>query len=641
MSWIEDLYETYECCAGREPDGKQKLMPISHTTQQAQIEIVLDGGGEFRRARVLEKDEGTTLIPCTEDSGGRAGSKPVNHPLCDKLQYVAGDFLKYGGEVTSGFTARPDQPHEMFLQSLRDWAHSDCGHPKLNAILRYVERSRIVGDLIAASVLPVDDTGRLLKRWIGDKNEAPPIFKVLQNAQAPEEAFIRWQVEAIDDRVTATWLDQDLISAWVAYYQRRQTGQGTCMVTGEEMSLAVQHPSKLRHAGDKAKLISSNDTSGYTFRGKFLEAGQALTVGFIVTQKAHNALRWLIERQSYRNGDQVVVSWALTGSPVPHPLSNTLELFGGIPDDAVPVAADTGQAFSLRLKKAIAGYQAKLAPTEDVVVMALDSATPGRMAITFYRKLKGSEFLDRIRIWHAKCAWSQNFGKERRFVGAPAPKDIAEVAHGKRLDDKLRTSTVERLLPCIVDSQSIPRDLVESVVRRACNRVALDDWEWEKCLGVACALYRGYHTERSYDMSIEPGRVSRDYLYGRLLAIADSIEGYALSMTQESQKRETNAARMMQRFADRPFSTWRNIALSLAPYKARLQAGSDKTAGFLAKRQRLLDEVMTVLDSVSDRTSDAPLTGEFLLGYHCQRQAFRPGVPSPTVGQDVPEEIAA
>ncbi|UUZ64422.1 type I-C CRISPR-associated protein Cas8c/Csd1 [Polaromonas sp. P1-6] len=229
---------------------------------------------------------------------------------------------------------------------------------------------------------------------------------------------------------------------------------------------------------------------------------------------------------------------------------------------------DVAQAFALRLKDAIRGYSKKLEPTESIVVMGLDSATPGRMAITFYRELKGSEFLARIEAWHMKCAWSQNFGKDRKFVGAPAPRDIAEATYGRRLDDKLRKVAVERFLPCIVDGAPLPRDLVESTTRRASNRLGFEDrWEWEKCLGIACALFKGSQTERDYQMTLETDRRTRDYLYGRLLAIAERIESVALGVADEKQ-RDTSAARMMQRFADRPYSTWRTIELALTPYKS-------------------------------------------------------------------------
>lgn len=636
MSWIKKLYETYERNAGYEPDGSELLMPICHTTQQVQIEIVLDADGAFKRAAVLDKNACNTMIPCSEESGGRAGSKPAHHPLCDKLQYVAADFLDFGGDVTSGFAKQPVEPYQKFWAALQAWAASDYGHPKLNAILRYVGHGHIVSDLMHAGVLQPDTEGKILKKWSGEKEQTPAIFKVIQATQTPDEAFVRWRVEELGNPVSSTWQDGALIEAWVKYYQYRKTKRGYCMVTGEDKALSLQHPAKLRHGGDKAKLISSNDTTGYTFRGRFLDSDEAASVGFEVTQKAHNALRWLIARQAYRNGDQVVVSWSVGGKPVPNPFFSTLDLLGiELPSQmAASEIGDVAQAFALRLKNAIRGYGKELAPTEDIVVMGLDSATPGRMAITFYRELKGSEFLDRIETWHIKCAWPQNFGKDRKFVGAPAPRDIAEAAYGRHVDDKLRKAVVERLLPCIVDSSPLPRDLVESTTRRASNRTGFEDkWEWEKCLGIACALFKGSQTERNYQMTLETDRRTRDYLYGRLLAIAENIESRALFVARET--RDTTAARLMQRFADRPYSTWRTIELALVPYKTRLRASR---GGFLFKMDVLLDDVMGAF-SGDDFTQDGPLSGEFLLGYHCQRQALKPSNDAPSAQESGTDSV--
>lgn len=635
MSWIQKLYETYERCWGHEPDSADPLMPICHTMQQAHIEIVLDGNGSFKRASVLDRGANNTLIPCTEESGGRSGKKPVNHPLCDKLQYVAGDYLTFGGKVTSGFSSDPAEPHRAFLASLKAWSESQYGPPKLKAIFDYIQHGRLISDLVDSKILHVDEKGKLLDKWGGDKDQAPAIFKIISNNQTQKDAFIRWRVEEVGDPVSGTWEDDALISAWIAYYQSTQIKRGYCMVSGKETFLAVQHPAKLRHGGDKAKLISSNDTSGYTFRGKFLDSDQAAGVSFDVTQKAHNALRWLIKRQGYHNGDQTVVSWSVSGKPVPDPLKDSLSLFLTIEEIAQLTAepdhadiGDAGQAFALRMKKAIAGYRAKLDPTEDIVIMGLDSATPGRMAITFYRELKGSDFLDRIQAWHKQYAWLQNFSKESRFVGTPAPRDIAVAAFGRRLDDTLSKTTVERLLPCIVEGRPFPRDLVDSIVHRTCNRVGLDHWEWEKNLGIACGLYNGFFKEREYQMTLEAERTSRDYLYGRLLAIAEHIEGRALYVGGES--RDTSAVKLMQRFADRPASTWRTIELALAPSKSRLRA---KRPPFIHEMNKLLDEVISSFRG-DDFLDDRKLSGEFLLGYHCQRQVLNPPKADTTVSEE-------
>ena len=132
-------------------------------------------------------------------------------------------------------------------------------------------------------------------------------------------------------------------------------------------------------------------------------------------------------------------------------------------------------------------------------------------------------------------------------------------------------------------------------------------------------------------MALETGRTSRDYLYGRLLAIAEHIEGRALFLAGE--KRETTAARLMQRFADHPNTAWRNIELALVPYKTRLR---NLRPGFLHAMEQEVDDITAAFEG-DGFVRNTALTGEFLLGYHCQRQALRPTQAKP----DVEEPAAA
>ncbi|WIM06015.1 MAG: type I-C CRISPR-associated protein Cas8c/Csd1 [Candidatus Nitricoxidivorans perseverans] len=615
MAWIEKLFRTYENCADKiEPIGAH-LWPVSHVVKRANVEVVLDAEGKFRRARVLGRSESPTLIPTTEKSAGRTGSRDEPHPLCEELGYCAADLpgAKAGRYAT-------------YKELLASWSDSpDHGHPKVRAVLAYVSRGSLWSDLDGRSIFPVtteDAKGRKSK-------------------VADEKAFVRWVVEEPGNPCAATWEDKSLIEAWTRFHSGHGWRTDLCMVTGQRERIAQRHSKFIRYPGDGAKLISSNDSDGFTFRGRFTDqkddyGKQACTVSYEVSQKAHNALRWLIERQAYRDYEsgQTVVAWAVGGKAIPDPWSNSLDMvlrYEHLPTVAMPAAStanagDVGQTFATRFRRVIAGYGGNLDPSDDIVVMGLDSATPGRMAITYYRELKGSEFLERIRRWHEQYAWHQDFGKDRRFVGAPAPRDFAEAAFATRLgtsgelrlDDALRKATVERLLPCIVDGQCVPRDLVLSAVRRASSRVALTPEEWERFLGIACALFRGYSKSKGkeYDMALEQDRNSRDYLYGRLLAVADNIEGKALRQSGEA--RETMAARLMQRFADRPFSTWRNIELALRPYQGRLRA-SEISRGFLLDREKRLDEILCRFNA-DDFTNDSPLTGEFLIGYHCQRR---------------------
>jgi CRISPR-associated protein Csd1 len=599
-----------------EDDRKVPLLPICHTTQKAQIEIVIDREGNFLRVRIVPKEQARTIIPCTEASGGRtSGEAP--HPLCDKLQYVAADYNKYGGEKESYF--------KKYQSELKKWCEeSDFKHPKAIAVFKYISKEKVIKDLMNNKILITGSDGRLIEKTKIKSEDIPEIFQLLNDQS---EAFIRWEIEISGKVCSKAWEDVTLWDCWAKYYSSIKKDKALCYITGKEEIFADQHPAKLRNDGDKAKLISSNDTSGFTFRGRFTEVNQACVVSYDVTQKAHSVLRWLIGRQGYRNGDQAIVAWAVSGAQIPKPVDDAFTILGEenlTSDD--PAGVFTSQQLALKLKMKIAGYKSVLGGTTGIVVMGLDSATPGRMAITYYRELTGSDFLERLDRWHGSCAWMHDYRfieeaqekkvkrKYLRFVGAPAPKDIAEAAYGVKADDKLKKATIERILPCIIDGRQIPRDIVESVVRRASNRMGLENWEWNKVLSIACALYRKLKEKEGYSMALEEGRKTRDYLYGRLLALADSLERWALSKAGED--RQTNAARLMQRFSEYPYSTWKIIELSLAPYKARLGAQSQKRQGIITQ--------VTAMFEHDDYTSDKRLSGEFLLGYHCQREALKP-----------------
>ncbi|MCK5346380.1 MAG: type I-C CRISPR-associated protein Cas8c/Csd1, partial [Candidatus Heimdallarchaeota archaeon] len=301
MSWMQKLCETYDCCQSMIgvgiADNEVPLLPICHTTQKAQIEIVLDKGGEFNRARVIPKSEARTIIPCKESSGGRtSGESP--HPLCDKLQYIAADYKKYGGNKESY--------HKSYVELLSRWVEF-AKNEKLTLIYHYVKNGSVVKDLIEHGILFEDQDGKFLRQRMGikEKKDSLGIFDLLPGKIKPNgdvenwqaDAFVRWVVEIPNDPQSAISNDSKVIESWIEYYFSIKENKTFCYVTGEKICAANQHPAKLRTDGDKAKLISSgktrskngeikvNDTCGFTFLGRFINADQACGVGFEVSQK--------------------------------------------------------------------------------------------------------------------------------------------------------------------------------------------------------------------------------------------------------------------------------------------------------------------------------------------------------------------
>ena len=627
MSWLLKLYETYPSAIQKE--GKRPW-PVSHFVKNAHIEVVLDEKGNFRRTGLLNGEEAPTLIPATEGSAGRTGTKIAPHPLCEELSYCASDL--------------PDvdiEKNAEYLSQLEKWKEFDNSNLKLKAIHNYLNKRTLWRDISSEVEFPIKF-----------KSKSGQTTKVQK-----EKAFVRWRVEAEGIPSSGTWEDEDIVQSWIKYDKKENSVLGKCFALDEIVRVAQNQPKFIRYPGDSAKLISSNDDAGYTYRGRFLEAKQAVEVGFELTQKAHNTLRWLVSRQGFRNGEQVVVAWAVSGKDIPQPIQDTWPMLGEkLPEntlsetiqyrDEIDYTIDVGESFAHSLNKSMAGYLAKLEPDESIVIMALDAATPGRMGITYYRETFASEFIDVVTRWHEDLAWSQRYkreiptGKKKPKIeivwplSAPSPKIIWDAVYGKTLTDSLKKNLIERILPCIVEGRPIPFDIVNSCIQRASNPNGLEHWEWEQCLGVACSLFKGYYRRhpdpnkrRDYFMALDEKNTSRDYLYGRLLAVAERIEYIALQVANE--KRSTTAERMMQHFADRPCSSWRNIELALQPYIQRLK---NSRPGFLVNRQKELDAILSSFES-NEFTSENPLSGEFLLGFHCQRLSLRQK-PESTTDQD-------
>lgn len=189
----------------------------------------------------------------------------------------------------------------------------------------------------------------------------------------------------------------------------------------------------------------------------------------------------------------------------------------------------------------------------------------------------------------------------------------------------IRIQQKSSLIPTYSIAQNlIPIDMLNNVLYRASNPLGLENkkdaslrWlDWEEVLGVACGLWkRHYHESEKgdeYKLALEECRMNRDYLYGRLLAVADKLEQYALNENEKN--RPTNAIRYLQVFSQKPYSTWKMITELLQPYIIKL---GSKAMWY----QNLLDEIGSKFE-FGDFVSNDSLKGAYLLGYYCQRKAI-------------------
>ncbi|MEC0370665.1 type I-C CRISPR-associated protein Cas8c/Csd1 [Paenibacillus chibensis] len=617
MSWLLNLYETYESNLDRvgkiekkNNDREYTLLPISHTTQNAHIEVSITEDGEFHSAFVITNKDASTLIPSTEKSASRAGAVIAPYPLHDKLSYVAGDFREYGGKI------KEEEPFKTYIQELQNWAESPHAHSKVKSIYQYLSKRQLIHDLVAHHILCVDENQRLIEKW--DKkyealySEKPAIFSVLAGEQ--DSAFIRFNVYSPERMLTKVWKDAEMYDSFIHFYRERLSDKDLCYVTGKMLPSTDKHANKIRNPADKAKLISANDTSGFTFRGRFKESRDAASISYDVSQKAHNALKWLINRQGKIIDQRVFLVWGNDAIDLPDPTEDTFSLDPEIVSADV-IMSNTNMPLAIEVAKALDGYKNKLDRSSaehfksEANILVLDSATTGRMAVLYFRNLNKELYLDRLAKWHSTCAWLHRYRKNEdgefvQFYGAPATKDIAFAAYGPRASDKIVKGLMERMLPCIIDGAAIPRDIVNSVYHRASNPVSMEKWEWEKTLSIACALIN--HKEGLL-VALDKENENRDYLFGRLLAVADVLERQALGRDEQ---RATNAIRYMNAYSKHPERTWNTIQQNLQAYQAKLGA----KAIYLSK---IIDEIGSKFKS--EDFNNKPLSGKYLLGFYSQR----------------------
>ena len=604
MGWISELNAVYD---GIEKNKKieKKPLPLFHITNNATLEISLDGEGKFRSARLLgkaERDDWQTCMPCTEKSAARTSGVEA-YPFCDKLEYVAGDYIKYAEGKNL------EKKHDEYLSLLGEWVQSDYSNNKIISVYKYVKKETLIQDILNEGNIPEMDTPD--KIGTGENN-----------------VFIRWNIKTTGDRDGRTWMDSEIQHLWINFYSCYYlSNKGFCYITGKNGPIAELHPAKIRNAGDSAKLISSNDNSNYTFRGRFTDAGEACQIGMEVSVKAHNALRWLIDRQGTTIGNGLtVVAWCSAPEVQPQLLKSSHDSWDDEDneEDDYSASEKTGKGIRSRLL----GYYGKIPDNDKILIMGLNAATPGRMSILLYREFVKSDFCEAQANWHEHLAWFYTYWKKgektpQYTISAPSPEEIAKAAFGGHISDSAKAMTIQRLLSCIIDQTPIPADIEQLCFSRVSRLNTLDISEREKTLETACAvtkynLYARKKNKKEYNVGLEENREDRDYLYGRLLAVADRVEAKVLY--QRKEKRDTNAVRYMQRFARYPCSTWEFLYVEkLRPYFSQL---NKKNRDWY---ESLIQEIKYLFDH-DEFVSEKALSGEFLLGYHCQQKAFWDGI---------------
>ena len=621
MSWLPECAAVYDKIgkdAGTKVNGVL-LLPLFHSTQNAQIEVNVSTEGEFAFATIIDKANQVTMIPVTEDSVARSsGVEP--HPLFDKLIYTAGDFVKYANKIKNN---TPNY-HIEYMNKLRQWVESEYTNDKLKAVYKYLSKGTLATDLINNELLILD----------GEKFDT----KCKINNIAQEDVFIRFSVVNFETgEIVNLWDDKDISDKYISYCSNSASESELCYATGEKVPVTYKHMAGIRYPGDKSKLISSNDKTGFTYRGLFSTKEEAYAVGRIVSQKAHLALKWLSQSCGTTFGTAKYIIWQKS-------LEEVIDCFGTVKSENTKLEntdiktdsdgvsyAETLSSYKQILRYVMKGYRQNLNFNSDIIIMVLDAATQGRMSINMYQELKSSEFYDNVNRWFSQTVWHWCYfdGQKKlvHCVQTPSLYNIIKYACGVEkdsligqptveVDEKVLQRFVQAIFPCIALGKPLPANVLKQIFTRASNpQFYSNKNNWDRVVDVCCALYRKYYIDKKgveLNMKLDRDCDDRSYLYGRLAAVAEKIE---TDTYDSDEKRAPNALRYMNVLISSPFKTWRHIEIKISPYMTKL---ASKKYGSYTYYGKELQEIYVNFKK-GEFELVKPLDAMFFMGYYGEK----------------------
>ena len=601
MGLFQKAVETYnrmEGLAGAESEERKAVLaPVGFITTGVKIAITLTENGEFVKAEHIadtftdnkgktQKREKKIIIPVTEKSAGRTSSaKSSPHPLCDKLMFICPEYK---------------ESYAAYLSQLEEWCNSEHACSEIKAILEYVKKGTVRADL--SSLGGVKDDDFVCWRVLSD------------NSAQPEEV----------------WKNRTAINSYINYCQSKADAsaeKALCYVSGEYAAPARQHIKGIVSYLPNAKLISANDSDNFTYRGRFTDDSEALTMGFISSQKAHNALKWIVSNDGFSFGSRLIVCWNPKGKKTLNPTVSLFPKFSGAGENPTPTN------YRDILAKTVLGYKKELDLTDETVTAIFDASMPnsGRLAVCYYSEMAAYDFLERLRFWDETAAWLHPvFG-----VTSPALKNIVDAAYGvlrkenemqkTETDEKVLSEAMQRLLLCRLERSPFPADIMRCAVQK-CSSLQLYDNDGKsknrnEQLFTTCAIIKKYRYDRfkeEWIMALEPEKKNRSYQFGRLLAVLEKAERDAFDSDDDSdEKREPNAMRMQMLFVKRPMYAAKLIIEQLKnAYYPRLKPGTRN------RYDKLIGEIMLVISGCPEGETGKPLGEEYLMGYYLQKNAL-------------------
>lgn len=631
MPLLNDLIETYDAVSGHEPPGMEKIAPVGHhytSLGEFVIEVTVDEHGNLVVIRAEKQKGGSVLLAVTEKSASRTVSvKTTPHALNDNLIYMTPGYYLNDKGINSSYDA--------YINQLAGWVNSPESCLQIKAVYQYLRNHDLVDDALDAGLLKGADSDFDEKKY--------------------KQSLVLWKVMTPSHSEEETWRNQEVIKSWTAYYSRYHHEHCETVldsVNGELSDVELLHPRAVSIYGtSKLMSVATKEDSTLHFKGeRFNDSKQNMQIGYVSSQKIHNALGWLIDTQSiaisknslpYQRSEdkdkpKLIVCWSPEYKETMDMWQQMAILFG-----SQDKRKSQYRTYKDQLAQILYGISNPEIADQRISIFMTDCTGKGRFSTILYRSYHAKEFLKKLQDWYSNCVWYfWNAMDKKMEIASPSLFTIAKCAYGVEhineagipyldVNDAVFKNAVQNLLTVVLDDRRMQDSIIRKLVAQASmpERFSGNEghkwWNWWEILLTACAVIHNRHMfinkeKGECDLELDKNNTDRSYLFGRLLAVLDRIENVALNQREKAKgeaggdHRDTNAMRLWSAYAAHPNTCFANLRNCVEPYLRMLKYSSRKFY------EDEIQEIYTKLD-LSDPKLNRPLEPEYLMGYYLER----------------------
>lgn len=636
------------------------ILPIFHHNKRSNgndiLEIVLDAEGRADHVNLIPEDT-YTIFPITEESLNRT-SGARSHPICDDMQYLSKSLnpKKYENychsneiwtdAMVKGLGSHPGNAHRELIDFITD----------IYKLTRDFDLLEVCRELLQKSYTCEETDEYKLRIEISSGNdEKKAKYKTLDLSKV--FVTFRKHFTAGDKRDLEISSNKALHEAHIKYIQEIQSHNEEAISVCDISGLTTYCTNTCRGIMGTSKIISvSNNTE--TYRGRLRKKEDVYRIGAETSEKIFLMLKFFLEHKEnsqYLYDNTTAVIWFANDLlnerrfDLSQPGILEDDLFSFInegtesdegAEDEGYVTSSLSNAATLYWKKVLIGQQAmSRADEEDFFYMVIINKTSnGRMAIQAAKTIPLTVFVDNLKHWSNSCFWPRwNVQTQEYKNETPRTWDIINMVYGLEEDgkvvlrnEKLKSMSFRRLLPSILEGRPLPPDLARQMFINFTNRASYPK-TWARVTNMTCALVNKRREDQGLERRssmLEKDEQTRDYLYGRLLAICEKIEIDAMTVKGKKDNdkgsgslRVTNVEKLWSAFFQAPGKTFRILDQKMQPYFLKLK--SDKP-GLYVNYQKLLGEVITKIreDADYEAKKNLALGEDAVFGYYAQKQDF-------------------